>query len=81
MDNDLYDLRVTFRVKIKKWRIDDQASTENREWSLNVHDRNLNQWVNVNELTRPGESAGIESIEEVNPRGASRGLEGVNSVL
>jgi len=74
MDNDIYDLRVTFRVKLKKWRIDDQSIVDNREWSLNVHDRNLNQWVNINELTRPGESAKIESIEEIKPRDAIPGL-------
>jgi hypothetical protein len=64
MDNDLYDLRVTFRVKLKKWRIDDQNDTNNREWSLKVYDRNLGEWVNVTEINRPGEEAYIESIEQ-----------------
>lgn len=58
-----YDLRVTFRVKIKKWRIDDQSDVANREWCLKVYDRNNGQWVNTNNLTRPGEETYIESIE------------------
>jgi len=65
MDNDLYDLRVTFRVKLKKWRIDDQSNTNNREWSLKVYDRNLGEWVNVKHINRPGEEAYIETIEEM----------------
>jgi len=63
MDNDLYDLRVTFRVKLKKWRIDDQSDINNREWSLNVYDRNLREWVNVRYINRPGEDAYIENVE------------------
>jgi hypothetical protein len=63
MDNDLYDLRVTFRVKLKKWRIDDQSELTNREWSLNVYDRNLKEWVNVRYINRPGEDAYIENVE------------------
>ena len=65
MDNDLYDLRVTFRVKLKRWRIDDQRDTNNREWSLNVYDRNLGEWINVKHTNRPGEEAYIETIEEM----------------
>lgn len=65
MDNDLYDLRVTFRVKLKKWRIDDQNDPVNREWSLKVYDRNLGEWVSVKHLGRPGEEAYIEDIRQV----------------
>ena len=65
MDNDLYDLRVTFRVKLKRWRIDDQSDHNNREWSLNVYDRNLGEWINVKHTNRPGEEAYIETIEEM----------------
>jgi len=65
MDNDLYDLRVTFRVKIKKWRVDDQSIDSNREWSLCVYDRNVANWVNVKDLNRPNEEAYIETIEEI----------------
>ena len=60
-----YDLRVTFRVKLKKWRVDDQSIESNREWSLCVYDRNTATWTNIKELNRPGEEAYIESIEEV----------------
>jgi len=63
MEDDLYDLRVTFRVKLKKWRIDDQSNLDNREWSLKVYDRNLGEWVNVKDINRPGEEAYIEDIE------------------
>lgn len=63
--DDLYDLLVTFRVKIKKWRIDPQDIPENREWSLKVYDRNLEEWTHVTELRRPGEEAHIESIKEI----------------
>ena len=65
MDNDLYDLRVTFRVKLKKWRVDDQSDPVNREWSLKVYDRNLGEWVSVKHLSRPGEEAYIEDIRQV----------------
>jgi len=65
MDNDLYDLRVTFRIKLKKWRIDDQSNTSNREWSLKVYDRNLGEWVNTAHINRPGEESYIESIQEM----------------
>ena len=63
-DNDLYDLRLTFRVKLKRWRIDDQSKKENREWSLRFWDRNLEEWKIANkwDLNRPGEEAYLESI-------------------
>jgi hypothetical protein len=61
-ESDLYDLEITFRVKVKKWRIDDQADKANREWSLKLYDRNKEEWVRVIDLTRPGEMAGIVSI-------------------
>jgi len=64
-NEDLYDLRVTLRVKIKKWRIDDQSNEDNWEWSTQVFDRNLQQWVNIVNLNRPGEESYIESIKEM----------------
>lgn len=63
MDDDLYDLRITFRVKLKKWRIDDQSIKENREWCLKVYDRNKEEWVSTTDIKRPGEDAYIESID------------------
>jgi hypothetical protein len=63
MDEDGYDLRITYRIKIKKWRIDDQNNIENREWSLYVYDRNKEEWLATTKLNRPGEEAYIESIE------------------
>jgi hypothetical protein len=65
MPNDEYDLRVTFRVKTKKWRIDDQSVSENRRWSLKLYDLVQKSWINVSLLDRPGEEAYIESIEEL----------------
>lgn len=67
-DNDLYDLRLTFRVKLKRWRIDDQSKKENQEWSLQFWDRNLEEWkiANKSDLNRPGEEAYIESIHIYN---------------
>jgi hypothetical protein len=65
MDQDEYDLRITFRVKIKKWRIDDQSDPANREWSLKVYDKNLGEWTSVNYLNRPGEEAYLESVVEL----------------
>ena len=63
-DNDLYDLLLTFRVKIKKWRIDDQTDPNNQEWCLNFWDRNLEEWktINKNDLNRPGEVGYIENV-------------------
>ena len=61
-ESDLYDLEITFRIKVKKWRIDDQADKTNREWSLKLYDRNKEEWVRVIDLDRPGEMAGIVSI-------------------
>jgi hypothetical protein len=61
-ESDLYDLEITFKVKVKKWRIDDQAISANREWSLKLYDRNKEEWVRINDLNRPGELGGIISI-------------------
>jgi hypothetical protein len=64
-NDDLYDLRIVLRVKLKRWRIDDQSVITNREWSTEVFDRNIKDWVNITELDRPGEDSYIESIEEM----------------
>ena len=61
-ESDIYDLEITFRVQVKKWRIDDQTNKANREWSLKLYDRNKEEWVRINDLNRPGEHAGIVSI-------------------
>lgn len=63
-DDDLYDLRITFRVKIKKWRVDDQTKVSNRNWSLNVYDEVQGTWVNtIGGCGRPGEETYIENLE------------------
>lgn len=64
-NDDLYDLRIVLRVKVKKWRIDDPSNEANWEWSTNVYDRNLQQWINIVNLKRPGEDGYIESITEM----------------
>jgi len=64
-DDDIYDIRLKVRVKIKRWRIDDQSNPNNREWKIGVWDRNTEQWQDVMNLGRPGEEAYIETIEEV----------------
>jgi hypothetical protein len=64
-NDDLYDLRIVLRVKLKRWRIDDQSDEANREWSTQVFDRNLQQWINITQLNRPGEESYIESIKEM----------------
>ena len=64
-DNMHYRLRITYDVKIAKWRIDDQKNVENREWSLDVFDRNKKLWLPVRMLDRPGEHAEITSIEVI----------------
>ena len=58
-----YHLRITFDVTIAEWRIDDPSDVKNAEWSLDVYDRNLGQWVNLTDLTRPGEQCRIVKIE------------------
>ena len=64
-DDDLYELELTFTVKLKKWRIDDQRKKENREWCLKVYDRNLGMWISTasNGLDRPGESGYLTSVK------------------
>jgi hypothetical protein len=58
-----YHLRITFDVTIAEWRIDDPRDVKNAEWSLDVYDRNLGQWVNLNDCCRPGEQSKIVKIE------------------
>lgn len=57
-----YDLELTFNVRIAKWRIDDPREQENIEWSLSVYDRNLEEWVNINDLNRPGEYGMLDEL-------------------
>lgn len=64
-DDSIYNLRVTFRVKLKKWRIDDQSIPSNRKWTLMVYDEVLKQKKNISNFDRPGEETWIESIEEI----------------
>ena len=63
--DDLYDLEVTYRVKIKKWRIDDQSIEANQEWSLWVYDKVQNKWIQTVNLDRPGELAWVHKVREV----------------
>lgn len=63
-DESIYDLSVTFRVKIKKWRIDDQNIPDNRHWHLELFDENLDTWIAAMDLNRPGEAVWIASIKE-----------------
>jgi uncharacterized membrane protein len=58
-----YHLRITFDVKIAEWRIDDPTDTANAEWSLAVYDRNIGEWVFLNNCKRPGEANRIVKIE------------------
>jgi hypothetical protein len=64
-DDSIYDLRVTFRVKLKKWRINDQSILSNRKWTVLVYDEVLKEKENVSDMNRPGEEAWIESITEI----------------
>jgi hypothetical protein len=64
-DDSIYDLRVTFRVKLKKWRIDDQSILSNRKWTLMVYDEVVKEKRNTAGLDRPGEAAWIESVTEI----------------
>lgn len=57
-----YDMDITFNVRIAKWRIDDPMDIKNAEWSLWVYDRNLEKWVNIVDLNRPGEYGRISDI-------------------
>lgn len=61
-DDSLHTLKITYVVKIKKWRIDEPKDSD---WSLAVYDKVLDQWVNLNFCTRPGEEYYIENIEEI----------------
>lgn len=57
-----YRFLIEFDIQIAKWRIDDPTIPGNSDWILQVYDRNLQQWVNANNLTRPGEHAWISKI-------------------
>ena len=64
-DKMIYTLDILHRVSVAKWRIDDPHDLDNAEWSLAVYDRNLQKWINVNDLKRPGEDAQITSINVI----------------
>jgi hypothetical protein len=59
-------LRINYAIEIDKSRIDDQTKTENREWALYVFDRSKQDWIQVNSLDAPGESALITKIQVLN---------------
>ena len=61
-----YHLKITFEINIAEWRIDDPTDVKNHEWSLSVFDRNLGQWVNLNDCTRPGESSRLAHFDVLN---------------
>ena len=66
-DDDLYEVRLTFRVKLKKWRIDNPKDPNGSDWCLKVYDRNIGDWVVTTKsgLNRPGEEAYIEKLETI----------------
>jgi len=59
----IHHLKLTFDVHIAEWRIDDPRKPENNNWSLEVFDENLGQWIRLTDCTRPGESHMISKIE------------------
>ena len=64
MDKDmLYNILVTFNIQVAKWRIDDPANKDNWDYSLAIYDRNLGQWLNINDLKRPGEFGYVYNVE------------------
>jgi uncharacterized membrane protein len=62
-ENMIYKLRILYEVGIAKWRIDDQNNPDNREWSLQVYDRNKEEWNAVNDCNREGEYVLIKHIQ------------------
>lgn len=62
-----YKLRIIYNVTIAKWRIDNPLLPGSSDWSLQVWDRNLNEWVYLADCKRPGEYTYIESIEVIDP--------------
>ena len=66
-----YHLRLTFEVHVAHWRIDDPHKEENAEWSLDVFDRNIGEWVNMNLCNRPGESTYLTNIEVIEDEASS----------
>lgn len=61
-DKDLIQLKITYIVKIKRWRIDEPKASD---WSLAVYDQVMEDWVNLHYCKRPGEEYYIDSIEEI----------------
>ena len=59
------DLRVTYRVKIAEWRVDDQNNPDNQEWSLWVFDKVQQKWIQTVNLNRPGEAVWVEDVTEL----------------
>jgi hypothetical protein len=59
-------LRIHYEIEIDRSRIDDQTKTENRQWALYVFDRSKQDWIQVNSLDAPGESASITKIQVLN---------------
>jgi len=66
-----YHLRLTFEVHVAPWRIDDPHNIENAEWSLAVFDRNIGEWVNMNDCIRPGENSYLKNIEIIEDEASS----------
>ena len=61
-----YHIKLTFDINIAPWRIHDPNDIKNHEWSLSVFDRNLGEWINLADCTRPGESSRIARIDVLN---------------
>lgn len=77
----LYGVVVSFHIQIAKWRIDDPTNKDNWEYSLGIYDRNLGQWVNINDLKRTGEfgyicEVKLVPVQEVKPPGIPEVLDG-----
>lgn len=64
--DDNYDLSVSFRVKVAKWRIDNQSEPDNWDWSLWLYDKVQNKWIQTVNLDRPGEEAYVYEVVDLN---------------
>lgn len=64
MDKDMYySILVSFHIQVAKWRIDDPKVKDNWEYSLAIYDRNKGEWVNINDLKRPGEFGSLYEVK------------------
>jgi hypothetical protein len=68
MEDDLYEIRGTFTVKIKKWRIKDPKLQKKPTFCIQIYDDSVDNWrtCSSNGLDKPGEEAFITKIEVIN---------------